>query len=87
MIILDSNLEIAIKEFIVHRSDLFRPDHYNDSKLLELFKRRHEVINTVRPHISISDVVWDKVRHYYDRRNKLVHERATLQITDVELAD
>ena len=87
LVILDSNLEIALKEFIVHRADIFRPDKYNDTKLLELFKRRHEVINAVKPHLSVSDSVWDKVRHYYDRRNKLVHERATLQITDAELAD
>ncbi|RJE82001.1 ATP-binding protein [Paracoccus onubensis] len=87
LIILDSNLEIALKEFIVHRADLFRPDKFNDSKIADLFKRRHEVINTVKPHLSTEEPVWDKVRHYYDRRNKLVHERATLQITDVELAD
>ncbi|XDA99250.1 ATP-binding protein [Sulfitobacter sp. LCG007] len=87
LVILDSNLEIALKEFIVHRADLFRPDKFNDAKLLELFKRRHEVINTVKPHLSVSEPDWDKVRHYYDRRNKLVHERATLQITDAELAD
>ncbi|WP_193746503.1 ATP-binding protein [Ruegeria sp. ANG-R] len=87
LVILDSNLEIALKEFIVHRADLFRPDKYGDAKLLELFKRRHEVINLVKPHLSLDDVVWNKVRHYYDRRNKLVHERATVQITDVELED
>jgi len=45
------------------------------------------VINAVKPYLSISDADWDKVRHYYDRRNKLVHERATLQITDLELSD
>ena len=87
LVLLDSNLEIGLKEFIVHRADLFRPDRYGDAKLLDLFKRRHEVINEVRPHLQFDVTIWDKVRHYYDRRNKLVHERATVQITDYELED
>jgi len=37
LVLLDSNLEIALKEFIVHRADLFRPDKFGDAKLLELF--------------------------------------------------
>lgn len=87
LVILDSNLEIALKEFIVHRADLFRPDQFGDARLLEIFRRRHEVINLVKPHLQLTEEIWDKVRHYYDRRNKLVHERATLQITDFELED
>ena len=87
LVILDSNLEIALKEFIVHRADLFNPGKFGDAKLLDLFKKRHEVINVVRPHLSIDETNWNKIRHYYDRRNKLVHERATVQITDVELED
>lgn len=87
LILLDSNLEIGLKEFIVHRADLFRPDKFGDAQLLELFKKRHEVINKVKPHLTVDDTIWNKVRHYYDRRNKLIHERATLQITDRELED
>lgn len=87
LVILDSNLEIALKEFIVHRADLFNPGKFGDAKLLDLFKKRHEVISVVRPHLSIDETNWNKIRHYYDRRNKLVHERATVQITDVELED
>lgn len=88
LVILDSNLEIALKEFIVHRVDLFPPQKFGDAQLLELFKRRHEVINKVKEHLqAMTEEDWGKVRHYYDRRNKLIHERATVQITDAELED
>jgi Histidine kinase-, DNA gyrase B-, and HSP90-like ATPase len=87
LILLDSNLEIGLKEFIVHRPDIFRPDKYDDTKILQIFRRRHEVINEVKAHIKVREEIWGKVRHYYDRRNKLVHERATLLITDEELSD
>ena len=61
LILLDSNLEIALKEFIVHRADLFPPQKFGDAKLLELFKRRHEVINLVKPYLEIGEADWDKV--------------------------
>lgn len=87
LVLLDSNLEIGLKEYIVHQADQFPPQRFGDAQLVDLFKKRHEVINVVKPHLSISDPDWDKVRHYYDRRNKLIHERATVQITDTELLD
>lgn len=52
---------------------------------MNLFERHDEVINVVKPRLELADEVWDKVRHYYARRNKRVHERATLQITDTEV--
>lgn len=81
LILLDSNFEIALKEFIVHRKDLFPPKEFNDGKIREIFGRRHEVIKVVRSKVNISQVIWDKAAHYYELRNKLIHERATLDIS------
>jgi hypothetical protein len=85
--LLDSNLEIALKEFIVHRSDLFPPHVYNDAKILQIFARRHLVINEVKAHVAFPATILGKINHYYGIRNKLIHERATVGITDEEIAD
>ena len=87
LILLDSNFEIALKEFIVNRTDLFPPQKYNDAKIVMLFKARHEVINEVKQHVHLSKTVLGKVAHYYTLRNKLIHERATVGITDKQIDD
>lgn len=87
LILLDSNFEIALKEFIVNRTDLFPPHVYNDAKIVGLFKARHAVINEVKAHINLPKTLLGKVAHYYNLRNKLVHERATVGITDKQIED
>lgn len=87
LILLDSNLEIAFKEFIVNRTDLFPPHKYNDAKILDIFSRRSNVIREVTAHITISPDILSKITHYYGLRNKLVHERATVGITDRQVDD
>ena len=80
MILLDSNFEIALKEFIVHRTDLFDPRLYDDAKISEIFKSRHKVIETVILKMPLQVGLLQRARHYYDVRNKLIHERATVGI-------
>jgi hypothetical protein len=87
LVLLDSNFEIALKEFLVHRTDLFPPHIYNDAKIVQLFARRHLVINEVKAHVNLPATLLAKVNHYYGLRNKLIHERATVGITDEEIAD
>lgn len=87
LILLDSNLEIALKEFIVHRTDLFPPYKYNDAAILALFQKRTEVIRAITPHVTLTPVILGKIGHYYGLRNKLIHERTTAAITDKEVAD
>jgi hypothetical protein len=82
LILLDSNFEIGLKEFMVHRIDLFPPHIYNDAKIAQLFKNRQDVINEVTNKVSIAATLIAKARHYYALRNKLIHERATVGITD-----
>lgn len=81
LLLLDSNFEIALKEFIVHNTQLFPLKIYNDEKIADLFKQRHKVIAEVRSKISIDQNLIDRANHYYSLRNKLIHERATATVT------
>jgi len=87
LILLDSNLEIGLKEFIVSRTDIFKPNIYDDNKISNLFKARHQVISEITKHIDIPQEELNKIRYYYSLRNKLIHERATIGITDSQIID
>jgi len=83
LIVLDSTLEIAFKEFLVHDSGTY----YTDSQLVVIFKTRHSVHTEIQKYVKIDAVVWKKIQHYSDIRNKLIHQRATAGVTDSEIAD
>lgn len=85
LILLDSNFEIALKEFIVHRTDLFPARTYTDTHIASLFQNRTRVLNDVTARVTIPQQHLDKARHYYMMRNKLIHERATVGITDADV--
>jgi hypothetical protein len=85
LILLDSNFEIALKEFIVHRPDLFDFRIYDDAKIAEIFLSRHKVISTVISKMPVDASLLEKARHYYGLRNKLIHERATVGIIDRDI--
>jgi hypothetical protein len=87
LILLDSNFEIALKEFVVHRPDLFPPQNYGDAKIKEMFSARHKVVAEVKKIMGLSDKLVQKANHYYGLRNKLIHERATVGITDADVAN
>lgn len=83
LILLDSNFEISLKEFIVHRPDLFPTKTYTDAHIAELFSKRWKVVKAVKeavPALSATDLA--KAEHYYLLRNKLIHERASSTVTD-----
>ena len=83
LIILDSTLEIAIKEYLVNESG----QSYNDKKLLDLFRNRTNVQNEINKYVKFSANMWKKINYYYTLRNKLIHERATIGITDGQIED
>ena len=85
LIMLDSNFEIGLKEFIVHRKDLFPPRQFGNAAIQKLFKKRHDVIDAVSQQIAIPQNLLNKAQHYYDLRNKLIHERATVDIADSDV--
>jgi hypothetical protein len=81
LILLDSNFEIALKEFIVHRTDLFPPSTYNNARIAQIFSRRSLVLNEIKYKIAVPAELLAKAEHYYGLRNKLIHERATAEVT------
>ena len=85
LILLDSNFEIALKEFIVHRTDLFPVKEYGDARIQSLFSKRHLVVEEVSKRISIPQHLLDIASHYYVMRNKLIHERATAGLSDADI--
>jgi Histidine kinase-, DNA gyrase B-, and HSP90-like ATPase len=87
LILLDSNFEIALKEFIVHRKDLFPAHTYTNVKLATLFAQRTNVIREVQTYVNFSKELLGKVDHYYDLRNSLMHQRASVLITDEQVED
>lgn len=87
LILLDSNFEISLKEFIVHRKDIFPSYKYNNAFLATLFGNRTNVIKEVQAHVNFPKTLLGKVSHYYEIRNNLVHQRATVLITDEQVDD
>lgn len=85
LILLDSTFEIAMKEFIVHRNDLFPPAQYDDAEIGRLFSRRHLVTNAILEKRPALKPLIDTANHYYMMRNKLIHERATVDVTDLDI--
>ena len=86
LILLDSTFEIALKEFIVHRTDLFPPQQFGEKQLIELFGNRREVIKVLKTHVpSINPNLLERAQHYYNLRNKLIHERATVDVLDFDI--
>ena len=80
LIMLDSNFEIALKEFVVHHSDLFP-----NANLKNMFEKRGNVIAAVCAKVPLDKKLIAKAEHYYALRNKFIHERATVDITDSDI--
>jgi hypothetical protein len=85
LILLDSTFEIALKEFIVHRNDLFPPAQYNDAEIARLFSRRHQVTTAILEKRPALRPLVETANHYNMMRNKLIHERATVDVTDSDI--
>lgn len=87
LILLDSNFEISLKEFRVHRQDLFPPTQYPDSMIQKLFSRRHDVVGLILEKLPSLKPLTETASHYYNIRNKLIHESATNEPTDSDIAN
>ncbi len=83
LIVLDSTLEIAFKEFLVNDSG----NYYSDAELLKVFKTRHSVHTEIKKYVKLGDSTWKKIAHFSNIRNNLIHLRATGGVGDSELED
>lgn len=82
MILIDSSIEIAFKEYLVNESG----QYYNDKALSEIFKTKNKLFSEMRKFISLDDFEWKQLGYYADVRNKIIHQRATVGISasDIE---
>jgi len=83
LILLDSTLEIAFKEYLVNESG----GAYSDSRLQSIFADRTQVHNEVKNVVKIPNDIWKKINHYYQIRCQLIHRRASVAIGDNEIYD
>lgn len=83
LVILDSTLEIAFKDFLVNDSGA----HYSDSQLSNIFKQRHLVHTEIRKYVDFTPSMWAKISHYYNLRCDLIHKRASAGVADRDVRD
>lgn len=83
LIILDSTLEIAFKEYLVNESGKY----YSDQQLQKTFEKRHLVHQEIQACVTIGKETWQKINHYYNMRCQLVHRRASVSVSDTEIDD
>ncbi|MBI9055104.1 MAG: ATP-binding protein [Bacteroidales bacterium] len=79
LLILDSTLEIAFKEFLLNVSG----KRYSERRIAGF--SRIDLQNEVKSNSRIKRDAWSIIDYYYNKRCDLVHKRATTQISDDEL--
>lgn len=82
LILLDSSFEIAIKEYIVHTDNL----NLGGRSLAQIFENSDEAISVVRQKVNFGEENLRKIRHYNLMRNKLIHERTTVDVTGADIS-
>ena len=82
LILLDSTFEIAVKEYIVHTNNL----DLRGRSLAQIFENRDEAISIVGQKVELGGDNLRKISHYYLMRNKLIHERATVDVTRADIS-
>lgn len=83
LILLDSTLEIAFKEYLANELR----ERISDRRLQSLFSDRTQVHKEVEKNSNISQRDWKKIAHNNDLRNSLIHRRATASISDTQIED
>src|SRR5262249_47060572 len=78
LILLDSTLEIAFKEYLVNDSGV----PYSAKRVHDIFSDRTQVHTEVAKVVNIRNTDWKKIKHYYLMRCQLVHQRASVAISD-----
>ena len=81
LILLDSALEIAYKEYLVNERNIGGQPFKN------ICDNRADVQKELLKHISIPQETVQKIDHYYKLRCDLIHQRATPNITDPQVED
>ncbi|HWJ28265.1 MAG TPA: ATP-binding protein [Flavisolibacter sp.] len=81
LLIVDSTLEIAFKDYLVNESG----STYSESRLAGIMNDRKQVHNEIKNLIRLNKQSWKKIEYIYKLRCELVHKRISVTITDEEL--
>jgi hypothetical protein len=81
LLILDSTLEIAFKDYLVNESNVT----YSASRLEAIMKNRTDVHNEIQKYIQFKKDTWPKVIYFYNLRCELVHKRIAATISNEDL--
>ena len=81
LLILDSTLEIAFKEYLLNETG----NRYSENRIASY--NRIDLQNEVKNNCRIKQSAWSIIDYYYLKRCDLVHKRATTQISDQELSN
>jgi len=80
LIILDSTLEIAYKEYLVNEQSI------GMTAFGKIAGNRTDVQKEVFKHITVPTATEKQINHYYLLRNDLIHRRATPTVSDTDIA-
>ncbi|MCG8606014.1 hypothetical protein MJD09_13610, partial [bacterium] len=83
LIILDSTLEIAFKDFLAFGVR----DPLGGDKLRDLFKDRIAVHREVSRHLFHGKKIWKQIEYFYKLRCDLIHKKTSALISDDDLND
>lgn len=85
IIILDSTLEIAMKEFLVHV--VAKKRTIGNSRLTTLLQNRTQVETEIKSYLNrkVSASDWALIDHYYKMRCNLIHQVSTADVKDTDI--
>ncbi len=81
LLVLDSGLEIAFKDYLVNESG----EVYSEKRLGIIMRDRTLVHKEIEKHIKFKSDTWAKVKYFYNMRSELVHKKMTAKVSDSDL--
>lgn len=81
LIILDSALEIALKDYLAHEA----ANPVGEARIQQF--NRIDLGKEVEKAVKTGDPMWRKVDYYYKMRCELIHKRVSVAVSDPEIAD
>tara|TARA_R110002049_G_scaffold133066_1_gene292477 strand:+ start:7645 stop:9240 length:1596 start_codon:yes stop_codon:yes gene_type:complete len=83
ILLLDSTLEIAFKDYLVNDSGT----RYSANRLASIMGNRTQIHTEVQNHIRFKNGIWSKIDYFYNLRCELVHKRIAVTVSDSDLAN
>jgi hypothetical protein len=82
LLILDSSLEIAFKDFLINESG----ETYSEGRFAAIMKDRSVVHSEIKKFVKLTPKTWQRVEYFYKMRGELVHKRISVSISNEDLS-